>query len=196
MSEEMSLFPLGAVLFPGGPLALKIFEPRYLDMVSACLRYQRPFGVCLIKQGQEVGEPAEPFNIGTSARILDWDRSDDGLLTITAQGQGRFRILHTQVGENDLLVGRCESLPEKDKPLPPKYQSLAQWVVEFMEKSAFGYEHTAEDINNANWVSYRFAEVVPLPMQMKQQLLELEDPLARLEQLFSIVERFKEQSNV
>ena len=195
MSEEMALFSLGTVFFPGGRLALKIFEPRYLDMVSACLRQQRLFGVCLIEQGQEVGEPAEPFNVGTEAKIVNWDRTNDGLLTITVQGQRRFRVLHTQVDENNLLVGQCESLPEREEPLPPEYGSLAQWVVELMDKSGFGYERIAEGINNANWVSYRFAEVVPLPMQMKQQLLELEDPLARLEQLFSIVEKFKEQSH-
>ena len=100
---QIPLFPLGTVLFPGGPLPLRIFEPRYLDMVSDCLRNDKAFGVCLIKDGREVGEPAQPFDVGTMAKIVDWDRTDDGLLAITALGTSRFRIclLYTSPSPRD-----------------------------------------------------------------------------------------------
>ena len=85
------------MLFPGGPLALRIFEPRYLDMVSECLRNEHPFGVCLIQSGQEAGEAATPHLTGTFAGIVDWQRGDDGLLAISARGEQRFHVLDTRV---------------------------------------------------------------------------------------------------
>ena len=115
--QELSLFPLGTVLFPDGPLALRIFEPRYLDMVSACLRNDQPFGVCLIRSGREVGAAASPFAVGTLARIVDWHRSDDGLLGIVALGTRRFRVLETRTQPDQLLVGRLEVIDEPEVAL-------------------------------------------------------------------------------
>jgi len=101
----ISLFPLNTVLFPGGPLPLRIFEPRYLDMVSKSLKHSQPFGVCLIREGDETGRPAEPHPIGTFAHIVDWDQLSDGLLGITARGGERFFVNRYDVGTNQLLVG-------------------------------------------------------------------------------------------
>ena len=99
------LFPLNSVLFPGGMLPLRIFEPRYLDMVSECMRSDSCFGVCLIRDGKEVVKAASCFDIGTLARIVDWDQRDDGLLGITVKGESRVRILGRDVRENKRLVG-------------------------------------------------------------------------------------------
>jgi len=90
---EIPIFPLGTVLFPGGVLPLKLFEARYLDMAARCMRSNSPFGVCLISEGGEVGEPAVPHGLGTIARIVDWDMSQPGLLFIKTVGGERFRIL-------------------------------------------------------------------------------------------------------
>src|SRR5687768_15209514 len=92
MSVVLPLFPLNTVLFPGGPLRLRIFEPRYLDMVSRCMRESSSFGVALITEGKEAGGTARTTGVGTTARIVDFERLDDGLLGITARGEQRFTI--------------------------------------------------------------------------------------------------------
>ncbi|HEY0720771.1 MAG TPA: LON peptidase substrate-binding domain-containing protein, partial [Gammaproteobacteria bacterium] len=94
---RIPLFPLHSVLFPGGPLALRIFEPRYLDMVSRCMREECAFGISLIQEGDEVGDAAQPYEIGTLARISYFERRPDGLLGITVRGEQRFRIIDTEV---------------------------------------------------------------------------------------------------
>src|SRR5512139_2924175 len=94
---RIPLFPLHTVLFPGGPLALRIFEPRYLDMISRVMKEERRFGICLIQEGEEVGDAAQPHTIGTLGRISYFNRRSDGLLGITVQGEQRFRILKTEI---------------------------------------------------------------------------------------------------
>ena len=98
--DEIPLFPLSTVLFPGGVLPLRIFEARYLDMIGECLREQKGFGVCAIRSGSEVGRAASCYNVGTLAAVEDFGRSEDGLLAIVAHGERRFRILHSRVEAN------------------------------------------------------------------------------------------------
>ena len=106
---EVPLFPLRTVLYPGGPLPLRIFEQRYLDMISRCMKTDSPFGVLLIRKGSESG-PAETFDIGTLARITDWYQGSDGLLGVTATGTERFRLLSGRRESDGLLVGEVELL--------------------------------------------------------------------------------------
>src|SRR5215213_566751 len=103
---EFPLFPLNTVIFPGGMLPLRIFEPRYLDMVSNCLRNDTGFGVCLIKRGRETGQPAEIFTIGTLCKIVDWATLPDGLLGVTAQGERKIKVMASRVQSDHLLVGQ------------------------------------------------------------------------------------------
>lgn len=190
MSDELpqySLFPLGSVLFPGGPLPLRIFEPRYIDMVSSCMRNDEPFGVCLIQAGHEVGHAAEPFKIGTLARIVDWHRAEDGLLGITALGTERFRVHETHVQSNELLVGRCETLEDPKISLPIESADLGTIVKRLMQEAKPYYRHTAVDPTDAAWVSYRLSELMPLTMTRKQRLLEIADPVTRLDELKQIL---------
>ena len=182
-AREFSLFPLGTVLFPGGPLPLRIFEPRYIDMVSHCLRNDEPFGVCLIRAGREVGQAAAPFETGTLAKIVDWDRGDDGLLSLTALGTSRFRIRRTWVQEDQLLKGECELLDEARIALPAQAKDLGTLVERIMSQAHPSYAHTTLDLEDAAWVSYRLAELMPLPMTAKQRLLEQTDPVERLDDL-------------
>ena len=106
--QTVPLFPLHTVLYPDGQLPLRIFEPRYVDMVSECLKTNSGFGVCLIKQGAETGSAATCFNIGTYAEIIDFSGQINGLLTITIQGKRRLRVLQTAVRSNNLLTGNID----------------------------------------------------------------------------------------
>ena len=108
--KEIPLFPLNSVLFPGGRLPLRIFEQRYMEMAKACLRDGSPFGVCLIREGKEVGAPATPVEVGCLARIGAWDMPQLGMLHITALGEQRFRIIERRVEANGLAVASVETL--------------------------------------------------------------------------------------
>ncbi len=190
--SEFPIFPLGTVLFPGGPLPLRIFEPRYLDMVSDCLRNERPFGVCLIRSGSEVGEPAEPHRTGTVARIVDWGRDDRGVLTVEAVGETRFRIIGTRTAPDRLLVGECEAVEETRGEIPTAYRPLARLARTLTERFAPQYRHTPPPPNEdsadaAPWTGYRLAELLPIPMPNRQHLLEMDDPVARLHRIDQVV---------
>ena len=190
--NEIPIFPLGTVLFPGGPLPLRIFEPRYLDMVSNCLRNERPFGVCLIRSGSEVGDPAEPHRTGTLARIVDWGRDDRGILTIAAVGETRFRIVETRVAADRLLLGRCEPVAETRGRVPAEYEPLARLARTLTERFAPQYRHVPpppheESAEAAPWTGYRLAEILPIPMPHRQHLLEMDDPVARLRRIDRVV---------
>ena len=179
---ELPLFPLGSVLFPGGVLGLKVFEQRYLDMASDCLRHHRPFGVCLIARGQEVGAPATPHAVGTLAHVSEVDMNQPGILLLKARGSRRFRILNSAPQADKLLRATVERLDETEGRLIPA--SLAG-VVTLLRKVAhdLGPErmpepHAFEDVA---WVGYRLADILPVQALAKQKLLELDDPISRLE---------------
>ncbi|HET6265893.1 MAG TPA: LON peptidase substrate-binding domain-containing protein, partial [Usitatibacter sp.] len=106
--ETVPIFPLQTVLYPGGLLPLRIFEVRYMDMARACLRESSPFGICLIKDGHEVGTPAVPENIGCLARIGAVDMEELGILKVTAEGLERFRLVSSEVNKQGLIVGEIE----------------------------------------------------------------------------------------
>jgi len=192
---EVPLFPLHTVLFPDGPLALRIFEPRYLDMVSECLRNERPFGVCLIQSGQEAGEAARPHLTGTFASINDWQRGEDGLLAISARGGQRFHVLDTRVERDQLLRGSVQSLaPEPSAALPADNRYMIEVLDQLFEHADHVYGGLPKHPDDASWVGYRLAEVLSLPMVRRQYFLELEDPLLRLSQLDEILRAMSESS--
>ncbi len=183
---EIPLFPLGTVLFPGGLLPLKVFEQRYVDMTKACLRDNTPFGVCLIKEGHEVGQAAAPHAIGCLAQIAQWDVPHPNLFAILARGGARFRILDTMVASNGLITARIEALPEATQAhsMDPACQEVLRLAVE-----RAGAESVPGPVNldDPVWVSYRLAEILPISMQEKQALLELTDTEARLAQLRALM---------
>jgi hypothetical protein len=178
------------VLFPGGVLPLKVFEQRYLDMTAACLKEERPFGVCLIVAGKEAGGSAEPHTVGTLAEISGWEMEQLGILQITVRGGRRFRILDTHVGTDHLLQGVVETIPDDGpQPLPAERRRLLPLLRRVAGE--LGPERMPEPhrFDDAEWVGYRLTEILPVQNLAKQKLLELEDPLARLE----ILERFLDQ---
>ncbi len=194
-SGELPLFPLHTVLYPGGPLRLRIFEPRYLDMVRDCVRQDSSFGVCLIRDGTEAGPAAEIVEIGTLARIVDWNRLEDGLLGITAVGQRRFRVLERRVRADELMVGRIERLPEEPHHhVPQGHQELVDLVQALLDKLHPLYADVPRSLDDATWIGYRLGELLPLPLSRKQYFLELEDPLERLRQIDEAVRTLVESN--
>jgi Lon protease-like protein len=170
------------VLFPGGLLPLRIFEQRYMDMTKDCLRDELPFGVCLIRSGEEVGEPATPENVGCLARIVQWDMQQLGLLQITARGEGRFRILERWALANGLTRARVEPIPaDSDAPLPDEFLGCARLLRLVIEEHGARTIEAPFRFDSSSWVSARLCEILPVPLAAKQKLMELADSRERLE---------------
>ncbi len=186
------LFPLGGVLCPGGILSLKVFEQRYLDMAAACMKMHAPFGVCLIASGKEVGEPAIPHDVGTLAHIDVGTLAQLGILMLTVHGGRRFRILSKTAQPDGLLRAEVELLDEQPGRTIPEAQ---QGMLPLLKKvvSDLGPEKMPEphEFDDAAWVGYRLTEIVPVQALAKQKLLELDDPVLRLEILFAYLAQRK-----
>jgi Lon protease-like protein len=183
---QVPLFPLSTLLFPGGILALRIFETRYLDMIRTCMRDDGAFGVVLIKEGSEVGTAAQTYAVGTLASIVNWDMHQDGLLHVDVAGGEKFRVLQTQVQADQLLVGEVETLAaEPVQALPETYDYMATIVRDLLPKINPLYQSQEFPLQDAAWVGGRFAELLPLHPAEKQTLLELDDPQRRLQALDS-----------
>lgn len=184
---NVPLFPLNTVLFPGGPLPLRIFEPRYLDMISACMKNDAPFGVLLIRDGQEVG-PATTYSIGTLARVSDWYQGSDGLLGITAIGTERFRLLDTERQDDGLNVGDVELLPALPAmELPDEHLSLPPILESVMNDLGRLYENQERRFDDAVWLAYRFVEILPIGLEQKQTWLESDDMSACLRMIEGVL---------
>ena len=181
------MFPLQTVLFPGGQLPLRIFETRYMDMAKRSLRDGSPFGVCLIVEGKEVGEPAIPANVGTLARIGEWDMPQLGLLHVVARAGERFRLLERRVQADGLALGKIERLPpERDAPVPSAYLHCARLLERLVDEQP-GLFTEPHRLDSSAWVSARLAELLPLPLTMKQALLELDDGEQRLARISGVI---------
>jgi len=177
---NVPLFPLNAVLFPGGPLPLRIFEARYVDMISSCVRNEAPFGVVLIREGGETG-PAKMHQIGTLARIVDWYQGSDGLLGVTAIGEQRFRLLSSHRQHDGLNVGEVELLDDEPAtPLPDEYQEMATILAGVLDDLGRLYESLERRMDDAGWVTSRFVEILPIDLEQKQRCLEQSNPVERL----------------
>ena len=187
--RELPLFPLNAVLFPGGPLPLKIFEPRYLDMISRCLREQSGFVVVLITEGEETAATASFAATGTEAGIVDFDRLEDGLLGISCIGRERVRVLEAWRESDGLNRGRVIAIDaDPVLPVPTAQAWLGEVVRRVLPDASDAYRHV-EMRGDAAWVGNRLAEMLPLSLTDKQALLELTDPLERLTALEPAVSR-------
>ena len=182
MTEEQFIFPLGTVLFPGGALPLKIFEQRYIEMTKICLRDERPFGVCLISEGREVGEPALPRSVGCLAVIEEWDMPQTGLFHLMARGGDRFRLIDSRIAKNGLITGTVERLPSdyRADDVDDACRRVLEMIIERVDASVFQKPHRLDD---ASWVGFRLAEILPLDARVKQELLEMTDAAQRLERI-------------
>lgn len=195
MQTDLPLFPLSTVLFPGGLLQLRIFEPRYLDMVRECSRSDSPFGVCLILEGHEVGEPAVPAAVGTLAQISDFFSTGEGLLAITARGGRRFRVHQVRMRDNGQLRGDVECWDdEPGLEVPPEFGLLPGILERLVEQIAPHWQDAPrQKYDDASWVGFRLAELLPLDGAERQMLLEIRDPLERLAELRDLLPRFQRE---
>jgi hypothetical protein len=187
------LFPLPAVLFPGGYLPLRIFEQRYIDMVRECSATGGRFGVCLIANQECETAPAAHHRFGTAAEICDFSMLDDGLLGIVAHGRERFVIRQTRMRDNGLLVADVELLAEApDTVIPEQYSVLSLVAQRIMEQVGDQYpSYRPDDLQDASWVGYRLAELLPLENPERQSVLQLTGPLERLQALLELLPRFQ-----
>jgi uncharacterized protein len=196
---DLPLFPLGGVLFPGGHLPLRIFEPRYLDMVNRCEAEGRPFGVVALIEGAEVRErdPASPGGafraerfeaVGTLAHLKRVERPQAGLLTIASRGGSRFRLTASRQLSHGLWLGQAEPLPDDTEVVVPADLTRAAVALQAL------YDAWAERVPEASlplqpplrwadagWLANRWAELLPLPGVQRQRLMALDNPLLRLE---------------
>lgn len=188
-NESLSLFPLHTVLLPGAALGLRVFEARYLDLVRECGRNGRGFGVCLILKGEEVGAPAAAAAFGTEARIEDFGQGDDGLLTLRVRGMRRFHVERARVRDNGLQVADvrwCE--PDTSMPVQPEHGLLPVLLDSIIEKVGGEFAQAERMLfDDAAWVGWRLAELLPLHDSQRQELLQLDDPNARLDRLLTLV---------
>lgn len=184
----LPLFPLQTVLVPGAVLGLRVFEPRYLDMVGECGRSGAGFGVCLIAEGGEVGVPAVPAEFGTEALIEDFGTDDEGLLTLQVRGARRFRVARTVVRGNGLVEAEVEW--RADDPagarLRPEHALLGTLLERIFDQVGRPDDPGA-GFQDAAWVGWRLLELLPMPEQRRAQLLGLDDPRARLESLLALI---------
>jgi hypothetical protein len=188
--SPLPLFPLKTVLFPGGVLPLKVFEQRYIEMTKACLKDDQPFGVCLLTQGEEVAGPAgaksatEFAPIGTRARITNWDMPQLGILQLRTEGETRFQVQSHTVADDGLVIGQVTALaPEPTRALSEIYLPLSNLLELLITRVGRENFPTELALDDASWVSYRLAELLPLPLNIKQSMLEINDCDVRLKVL-------------
>ncbi len=185
---NIPLFPLSIVLFPLGPLPLRIFETRYVDMVKQCMREGANFGVLLIREGKETG-PSTTFDVGTTAQITDFHQLPDGLLGLSCVGQRRFRVDKRHVQSDGLHRGDVTLLADEPKVgVPPRHQHLAELLQSVLPQLGEVYKNTELRVTDAAWVGHRLAEILPIDATDKQFCLELNDPVERLDFLAPLIQ--------
>ena len=194
MSDQgVPIFPLRTILFPGSKLPLRIFEPRYLDMVSRCMRSNIEFGIVLSRKVPQPGM-LETYATGTLATIIDWNQGDDGLLGITTLGTNKFELLTMTKQEDGLNIGEIRiAEKEDDFKAPPNFDNMINLLEAILEDVDL-YHERDKFFESATWVSFRFAEILPLKIEDKQKCLEFDDPILRLNFLEPLIKLIREKS--
>lgn len=213
MTESLSLtslplFPLGTVLYPGGSLSLRIFEVRYLDMIRKCHKSGAPFGVVSLTEGSEVRRPDdrpsgdgfahESFNsVGTLARLVDFATPQPGLMMIRCEGTQRFKISRHEKLKHGLWTADVLQLPDDQAiPIPDDLQksaaALGNLITKLRERDLPANEMPIQPpylLDDCAWVANRWCELLTMPLELKQRLMELDNPLVRLELVSDMLER-------
>ena len=194
MSDQgVPIFPLRTILFPGSKLPLRIFEPRYLDMVSHCMRSNIEFGIVLSRKVPQPGM-LETYAAGTLATIIDWNQGDDGLLGITTLGTNKFELLSMTKQEDGLNIGEIRIVEkEEDFKAPANFDNMISLLEAILEDVDL-YHERDNFFESASWVSFRFAEILPLKIEDKQKCLEFDDPILRLNFLEPLIKLIREKS--
>jgi len=191
--QRIAIFPLRTILFPGSKLPLRIFEPRYLDMVSACMRSKREFGIVLSRKVPQPGM-LETYATGTLASIIDWNQGNDGLLGITVLGTNKFELLSMIKQEDGLNIGEIKIIErEEDFKAPPNFDNMISLLEAILDDIDL-YDDREKFFESASWVSFRYAEILPLKIEDKQKCLEINDPILRLNFLEPLIKLIREKS--
>ncbi|MCP4493552.1 MAG: peptidase S16 [Gammaproteobacteria bacterium] len=174
---ELPLLPLKTVLLPGNKLSLKIFEPRYLDMIAQCMREDSRFGVVLIHKGDETSSNADIYSVGTTTSIDDWQNRADGLLGITVLGVERFEVLKTHTQSDGLTVADVQILHEPQVPQTPEQFSYMQELLNHISAQEISAQEGKSQTEQAsfNAITYQLVFLLPLDTTLKQRLLEIPD---------------------
>lgn len=198
--QSLPLFPLGAVLFPDGLLSLRVFEVRYLDMISKCHKAGAPFGVVSLTQGSEVRQPGMQeaiSQVGTLATIHEFENPQAGLMLVRAKGAQRFRITASDQLKHGLWVADVESIPaDLSVPVPEDLQPTAEALHRLIQSLQLKPDQAGPmpllppwKLDDCGWVANRWCELLPLPVALKQRLMELDNPLVRLELVSDVLAR-------
>lgn len=191
-NDELPLFPLGTVLFPGNTLPLRIFEPRYVDLIGRCMRDGSGFGIVGILEGREAGGIALPHTTGTTAHIIDFDRGGDGLLNVVIRGSTRFRITNTRRQDDNLLIADVAPLADiDDVPVPADLRSLRDLLDEILANIAPEGDTRSIPTSSAA-LAYALAQYLPLDVATKVSLLEINDPIELLIRLSNDLRRLRQ----
>ena len=191
--EDLPIFPLRTILFPDSKLPLRIFEPRYIDMVSRSMREDSEFGIILSREGSDP-KMFETYDTGTLAKIIDWDQGGDGLLGITTIGTQKFQLKELNKQEDGLNIGTIERLEKEGDYKPLKEFTHLVELLQAILDDVNIYGDDEKNFDSASWISYRFAEILPLRVEDKQKCLEIDDPIIRLNFLEPLIKMIRESS--
>ena len=191
--EDLPIFPLRTILFPDSKLPLRIFEPRYIDMVSRSMRENSEFGIILSRESTDP-KMFETYDTGTLAKIIDWDQGGDGLLGITTIGTQKFRLKQLNKQEDGLNIGSIERIEKEGDYKPLKEFTHLVELLEAILDDVNIYDENEKNFDSASWISYRFAEILPLRIEDKQKCLEIDDPIIRLNFLEPLIKMIRESS--
>jgi len=181
MTYSLALFPLQTVVFPGGLLPLRVFEPRYMDMVTQAIAERAAFGICAIREGRDVDVTAKHYTLGTRVHVMDWDMPQPGILHIQTQALERFVVRSSHSEPNGLRIGEVDDVsPEPAMEVPAELTLGAEVLYQIINELGADKFAQPHDYNNATWISYRLSEVLPLKLSVRQNLLEMNDSIARL----------------
>jgi len=190
---NVPLFPLNSVVLPGGRIPLQLFEPRYLDMLTRCMKEDRGFVVVLLREGVETGKLAAFYDIGTYVRIIDFKQMDSGMLGITVEGESKVAVVRSWQQDDGLNVGDVEYLlAENVLRIPERYAELPSVLKALFLHPVIRELGMEVDYDDARDVGWRLTELLPLDKQEKQRLVELQDPLERLDRLNDLLEALEE----
>ena len=190
---DLPIFPLRTILFPDSKLPLRIFEPRYIDMVSRCMREDTEFGIILSRESTDP-KMFETYDTGTLAKIIDWDQGEDGLLGITTKGTQKFRLVELNKQEDGLNIGTIERIEREGDYKPIEHFNHLVVLLQAILDDVNIYSDDEKNFGSASWISYRFAEILPLKIEDKQNCLEIDDPIIRLNFLEPLIKMIRESS--
>ena len=191
--EDLPIFPQRTILFPDSKLPLRIFEPRYIDMVSRSMRENSEFGIILSRESTDP-KMFETYDTGTLAKIIDWDQGGDGLLGITTLGTQKFRLKELNKQEDGLNIGSIERIEKEGDYKPLKEFTHLVELLQAILDDVNIYDDDEKRFDSASWISYRFAEILPLRIEDKQKCLEIDDPIIRLNFLEPLIKMIRESS--